>query len=376
MGREAVTATIAADSFASPLPDRRAQDVTASAPLISSFRGDWLEVPATSVNLMYEILADAGHDADALLRDLGIPFAVLGAPGTRIGWRQEVDFQKRFAALTEADPYLWIRAARTYSHAAFGFLGLAFAVAPTIRHWYTLSTSLDMNYSLGAYRTHEIGPSQSSMEVVFPDDLDRGSPLFRFSVIRDVVAGAAVLEQLWRSPFPLALLELPLDAVPAELTDIIDCQIVTGAAALRWVWSASIDDIPLPQGNPTLFAFYRDHAAKADGWVRAPNGIDQKVLEILRRSDQAGLGIQHVANKLQMTSRTLQRHLADAGISFRELREMARQEEACRLLANTDHSVADIADILGYFEIASFSNAFRRWTGASPSAYRNRRRSC
>jgi AraC-like DNA-binding protein len=35
-------------------------------------------------------------------------------------------------------------------------------------------------------------------------------------------------------------------------------------------------------------------------------------------------------------------------------------------------TVAEVAERLGYAEVASFSHAFKRWKGTSPSVYRAR----
>jgi len=36
------------------------------------------------------------------------------------------------------------------------------------------------------------------------------------------------------------------------------------------------------------------------------------------------------------------------------------------------HTVSEVAFLLGFSEISSFSRAFRSWTGESPSHYRER----
>lgn len=51
----------------------------------------------------------------------------------------------------------------------------------------------------------------------------------------------------------------------------------------------------------------------------------------------------------------------------------ARIARAAQLLRETEASIADIAERVGYESVPSFGKAFKRWRGASPAAYRTRR---
>lgn len=47
-----------------------------------------------------------------------------------------------------------------------------------------------------------------------------------------------------------------------------------------------------------------------------------------------------------------------------------RMQRACQLLRDTDLGVKEIASLVGYESASSFSNAFKRWTGKAPVAFR------
>jgi AraC-like DNA-binding protein len=82
--------------------------------------------------------------------------------------------------------------------------------------------------------------------------------------------------------------------------------------------------------------------------------------------------IESVADHLGVTSRTLARKLATEGLSFGRVFQDLRLALAHRYLTETGLLVSEIAWLLGYSEVASFSNAFRRWTGTSPRAERSK----
>ena len=81
--------------------------------------------------------------------------------------------------------------------------------------------------------------------------------------------------------------------------------------------------------------------------------------------------IEEVAQLLSVSSRTIHRVLQNEGVSYSELVDKCRCQTACDALEHTRDPVREIADFLGYRDVASFSRAFRRWTGKQPHAYRN-----
>lgn len=67
---------------------------------------------------------------------------------------------------------------------------------------------------------------------------------------------------------------------------------------------------------------------------------------------------------------TLRRRLAREGTSYRQIRESCRREVALDLLSRTVLSIEAIAVRLDYCDSDAFRQAFREWTGMSPSGYR------
>ncbi len=72
------------------------------------------------------------------------------------------------------------------------------------------------------------------------------------------------------------------------------------------------------------------------------------------------------------SQRTFQRHLDAEGTTFSDLLADVRHGETLRRLNEHKSSMAAIAADLGYADQASFTRAFRRWTGSPPSRFRPR----
>ena len=81
-------------------------------------------------------------------------------------------------------------------------------------------------------------------------------------------------------------------------------------------------------------------------------------------------GIESVAMIAGTSVRTLQRRLAAHQMSYSQLVDEVRLEQALPLLEDPTVPVNEIAYGVGYSRPAHFTRAFRRWTGVSPSEYR------
>ena len=78
-----------------------------------------------------------------------------------------------------------------------------------------------------------------------------------------------------------------------------------------------------------------------------------------------------VAEKLGISSRTLQRKLGEEGTSYSDVLNELRMELALYFLKNTSFSMENIAAELGYAEARSFYRSFKQWTGSTAGSYRS-----
>lgn len=79
-----------------------------------------------------------------------------------------------------------------------------------------------------------------------------------------------------------------------------------------------------------------------------------------------------VARLVELSQRTMQRRLAEAGTSFQDLRDRVRADIALKYLGQSSLQAAQVGEILGYSEAAAFTRAFKRQHGLTPSEARAR----
>lgn len=84
-----------------------------------------------------------------------------------------------------------------------------------------------------------------------------------------------------------------------------------------------------------------------------------------------GQGIEAVAAALGLHPRTLQRRLREEGTTFADVHDRARYHAAMTSLQQDGSNLEEISERLGFSDRRSFTRAFKRWSGLSPSAFRS-----
>ena len=80
----------------------------------------------------------------------------------------------------------------------------------------------------------------------------------------------------------------------------------------------------------------------------------------------------HVARRLGVDRRTVNRHLAREGETFSSVVDSVRAELVTRYIDNRDRPLASVAELLGFSAHSAFSRWFRHRFGCSVSAWRSR----
>ena len=95
--------------------------------------------------------------------------------------------------------------------------------------------------------------------------------------------------------------------------------------------------------------------------LRLPSYLDDRIPTIAEIAEMAGVSI-----------RSFQRKLSSAGVSYSDLLDGARFENAAKLLRETNAKIIDVAFSSGYSDPAHFTRAFRRFSGITPREFRGK----
>jgi AraC-like DNA-binding protein len=164
----------------------------------------------------------------------------------------------------------------------------------------------------------------------------------------------------------------PPPAHAAEYARVYTERSTFGAPSLVARLDAKLLGLPVRRTDAELTSFLEGAPGRISMLYRRDREMALAVREYLGASLEDAPGFDDVAAALHLSTRSLHRRLAEEGTSFRQVRDRLRRERALQRLENTQQSVAEIAEALGYSEPSAFFRAFVGWTGVSPTLYRKR----
>lgn len=125
------------------------------------------------------------------------------------------------------------------------------------------------------------------------------------------------------------------------------------------------------KANPQLFNLSERRADNLLMRLRAHDRIAKEISShVLELLEAGSPGIEDVARRMNCSGRTLQRRLAERNLNYQMLLDNIRKDMAIELLSTTELPITQIASRTGFADDSTFHRAFKRWTGASPGAFR------
>lgn len=334
-----------------------------ASPRPSTARG---VVPASYVRLLYEYLESRAVDAAKLLGEAA-PEPNGPAPGRYPveRWRRHLEA----AAEHLHDDNLGLHLGRTVTPRHFGVMGYVLLACGTLGAALTrLHRYQRLVYDVSPMRIEARGPS-----VTLEWGVENGRP----GRLVDETAITALV-QFARDVTGAA--ETKIDAVhfvnepPRSLAPYrryFGGEVLFQQEATRVRLPLSLLAKPLRQPDAALLDLLERQAESLLAELPDAGNLEQAVRRAVAASAREGeITLERVASALHTSPRTLHRRLDALALGFRELRDDTRRRLAEQHLADPGMGIAEVALLLGYSEQSAFTRAFKRWTGATPMAFR------
>jgi AraC-like DNA-binding protein len=324
-------------------------------------------VLGTLVSMLVQALDARGFDGRALAVRAGIDPALLDDPNSRYPiaattrlWRLAVEVTR--------DPCFGLWASRFVNQTTFHGLGFAVFASRTLRDAFERFARYGRLVSdVAEIQLRRVGQREQVRFVPLkghprPADEAIDNTLCLIARTVRMLSGGKVN--------PIAVrLERP-EPYPSEpFRKVFRAPVQFGQCENALEFAASDLDERLPTGNAEL-ARHNDevvahYLARLDH-EHASNRLRSWLIEQLAGGEPTE---EAAARALGMSLRNLQRRLQKEGTTYRAALNSTRAEMARAYLEEGRSSVSEIAFLLGFSNLNSFSRAFRRWTGHSPRVH-------
>lgn len=321
-----------------------------------------------SVDILVNLGVKHGVSASDCLRGSAISVDSLDDPFLEVEATQELTVVRNLLHHLSHVPGIGIQAGQQYRLTGYGIMGYALLSSRSLRSAIDFAVhNLDLTFALNYYQTENVA---EGLRIVL-DDRDLPKDCRQLLIERDAVSTVFILRQLLLQPLAVHRVTFCFErpSYAALFEEFFLGPVTFGGSVHEIVISNDWLDQPLPQADERNARMCEEQCRELLDRRSARASVSERVRQHLLRPGGAAAQMEGLAEELGMAPRTLHRHLAAEGVSFRQLMEEVRQPLAEEMLAH-GMTVDEVAERLGYSEASSFTHAFKRWKGISPRTYR------
>jgi len=318
--------------------------------------------------LLWKALQERGCDAHSIFKDVGIDSAKLGDGNARY---RLTDMTRLWeAALEETeDPCFGVEVGKLWTPTTFHALGYAWLASNSLKDALTrlVRYTKIVNNSLSG-KLEEHGTYLNLIMCTSDNERD----LHYAGRDAGMVAVITMCRYLCGNDFsPVEIQETRKRSLCSDkLEQFVGVPIKYDCEQNKSIFDRMLADQRLATGNSELATVNEEVALKYLNTIDRSSVAMQVKSSLIELMPTGQVTEVKVADKLNMSLRTLQRKLREENTSFSALYKSIRQDMANEYIQDSQMSINEIAYLLGFSEQANFTRAYRRWHGTSPSAAR------
>lgn len=313
-------------------------------------------------------LAERGVDISALLAGTELTPADLENPYRLISEDQARLFYRNAVEITD-DPGFGLEMGWTTDMSEMGPLGLMQLVARTVRDAVEAGLSTHRTYYGLVNYTYE---DDGDVTIFRLQTAEKHPELRRFLLERTMgVFQASSEELIGPEARPLkVLVDFKAPGYVNRYKEIFRCPVYFERDSVEIHYPREYMDRELKSYDPQALEALKLLQVNLINKLTAQKDVVSEVKMCLRRSPGEYPSLEQVADQLAMSPRNLRRKLGAANTRFQDLLDAERRIVAEDYLKTTDLTIQQIASHCGFSDAQNFSQAFKRWLGVPPSAYR------
>ncbi|HTR15722.1 MAG TPA: AraC family transcriptional regulator [Acetobacteraceae bacterium] len=324
-------------------------------------------IRASILTPLVAALDHSGARARTLLARHGLSRVRLDNPYEMVPLRQYVACFEDAADLLD-EPTLGLRLGQAFRPEHLGPVGLLFISAPRLqvalerlsRFLNAWQSATRMEIIRGAEYTDCL--YQIEDPSIWPRQQDTEFSMASFcALIRGLVGPR------WRPAEVHFEHSAPADLKP--MTELFRAPLRFGVSVSKLVVRSEDLDRPVGPGGDAMAPFIERHLHDLMQESGTGSSLEERVgFIVAKRLGRAPATVRDVAEEMGLSPRTLQRRLAEANISFRDVVRAQRRRTAERLM-QAGEKFSTIAQSINYADAAVLSRAVRSWTGVSPRTH-------
>ena len=151
---------------------------------------------------------------------------------------------------------------------------------------------------------------------------------------------------------------------------MLGCDVEFGASAPSVTVDRDYMESTISTSNEPVLVMTERQCREALQRCKSQYSIPEQIHAILMRAMPDLPSLESMAAKLNMSRSTLYRRLQDDDYCYQTILAEFRRDQAVNYLKNTNLTICEIAEKLGFSDDSNFRRAFKKWTGTSPSEVR------
>lgn len=328
---------------------------------------------SASVRLLVEFAQERGLDVSRILARSRLTAGDLDDPAIELDAGQELHVIGNLIRACK-QPGLGLEVGMRYNFASYGLWGLGLISSATAGDAMAMALRfIPLTFAF----CHISGGLDGEMYTVTFEPPDVEPAIQRFLVERDVAAAWRLMKETLGPEFALSRFTLKhtVDRGAGWLEELLRVGGVRpefGANSNSLSSDRKLLDLRLPQANPVTMAMCERACEELMERRRTRLGTAECLRQYLATAPLNAMpDLPQAARALGLSDRTLKRRLQDEGISYRMLLAEVRGRQANQLLVDETLSLTQIAERMGFSDLSSFSQAYKRWFGVAPSVGRS-----
>lgn len=322
-----------------------------------------------SVLLMIEYGRSRKISPPSLLKGSQLTLNQLADPDFTVLAAQELAVASNLLKLTGREADLGLKVGLSYRLSAYGLLGYGLLSSATgvaamaLARRYLALTFTYVGIAFRRAGRHDV--------ITFAPSSELSVDLQRFFVGRAMGATCRVARDVTGGDFELTAFDLAYEAEVGGKSHVLGTQVRYGQRANTITFEHAPLERPLPQANAVTAAMCERMCDELLARRRTRLDIVSFLNEYLAaHTFDRPPQLKHIAALLNTSERTLKRRLQEEGACFRDISNAVRKARAQTLIDEGRLSLTEIAQELGFSDLSSFSQAYKRWTGVAPSRVR------